>query len=698
MYNLCFNQLPQFKLNNRIHKGIAAITILILTSCLNPVRYPEKIDRILDKAGENKKELEKVIKHYNENPSDSLKLKAAYFLIENIDGLQTLDTSSVQNDIYFNALDQTFKRNNKKLDLSAVSVIIDSINRGRKLNPTKRSNYVEELQTVSGEFLINNIENAFYVWHNMPWAKHISFEIFCEYILPYRSTNTYSKDGRNILYERYEGVLDSLKTKDTFKASNPVILDIDQWFTDDGEILRRYPFLQPTKFADLLKGRIGECIDATSLRIAALRAVGVPVALDQIPNWGNSNASHFWYKIIDPVNDTITKRLTNKQIQGRTDQIISATTYVWEKPIKGYPKDVMMNYVRTVPKVYRQCFSKQNNSLAVLKNKNDEIPPYFTNDRLKDVTDEYVECADVIRTVDENDLSEENFMYLCVFDNKAWRTVAWSEIQNKKAIFKSVGKNIVYLPAYFKNGEVLPAGKPFLLNSFGVAVDLNLKGKKETIKLHTKYPYRSFVNLWQSYMINGNFQFANEDDFSDTVNVHTIKTLPYYGTEVKIETDKNFRYALYQFRGTPSTFVSNVEFWGTNGKDEIKLSGKLIGNPGKFPYTKENAIDQNRSSYFTPKENGETYIGYDFGAKNAVNISKIKFTARNDDNAIVSNVKYELYYWADKWISLGVKMGKEDKTVTFNNVPKNALLLLKDMEGGTENRIFTYEENKQLFW
>ena len=43
-------------------------------------------------------------------------------------------------------------------------------------------------------------------------------------------------------------------------------------------------------------------------------------------------------------------------------------------------------------------------------------------------------------------------------------------------------------------------------------------------------------------------------------------------------------------------------------------------------------------------------------------------------------------------------MGAEDKTVTFNNVPKNALLLIKDMEGGTENRIFTYDNNSQHFW
>lgn len=695
-----YNNLWVFSLINIIIINSAIIAFLLISiSCSRQNGYPDNINDILDRAGANRKELEVVIEHYKKNPADSLKLKSAYFLIENIDGLQTLDTSLVHNDMYFNALDKSFKKNKKKLDLSMVSIIIDSLNQVKKLNPIVRSKYVDELHIVSGEFLINNIESSFKVWRTMPWAKHISFETFCEYILPYRSTDTYSNDGRNILFTKYKGILDSLKTTNPFKASEPVMLDIDKWFTDDGQILRRYPYLKPMKFNDLLKGRIGECIDATSIRVAALRSIGIPVALDQIPNWGNSNASHFWYKIIDPTNDTITKLLTNKQIPGRTDHIVSASTYVWETPVDGYPKDVMMNYVRTVPKVYRQCFSKQNNSLAELKGKGDEIPPYFTNNRLKDVTDEYVECKDVIKTVPVNGLAREKFMYLCVFDNKGWKPVAWSAIKNRKALFKNVGKNIVYMPAYYKNEQIIPAGKPFLLNSDGIAMEINSNGKKEKIKLYTKYPYRSFVNLWQSYMIKGSFQFGNEDDYSDSITVHRIKQLPFYSTEVKIKTSKNFRYALYQFRDLPATCISNLEFWGINGEGvEIKLSGNFIGNAGKFPFTKEKAIDNNRSSYFTPRENDETYIGFDFGSKYAVKITKIKFTPRNDDNAIVPNVKYELFLWENKWISLGIQTGNEDKTVIFKNIPLNALLLLKDNEGGTENRIFTYNNNTQRFW
>lgn len=47
----------------------------------------------LEQAGSNKSELLKVIDHYKKVPADSLKLKAAYFLIENMPGHFSYDTT-----------------------------------------------------------------------------------------------------------------------------------------------------------------------------------------------------------------------------------------------------------------------------------------------------------------------------------------------------------------------------------------------------------------------------------------------------------------------------------------------------------------------------------------------------------------------------------------------------------------------------
>lgn len=40
--------------------------------------------------------------------------------------------------------------------------------------------------TVDSAFLVNHIEWAFKVWREQPWGKHVDFDTFYEYILPYR--------------------------------------------------------------------------------------------------------------------------------------------------------------------------------------------------------------------------------------------------------------------------------------------------------------------------------------------------------------------------------------------------------------------------------------------------------------------------------------------------------------------------------
>ena len=58
---------------------------------------------------------------------------------------------------------------------------------------------------------------------------------------------------------------------------------------------------------------------------------------------------------------------------------------------------------------------------------------------------------------------------------------------------------------------------------------------------------------------------------------------------------------------------------------------------------------------------------------------------------------YELFYWNNKWISLGTQKA-EDFNIKFDNVPKNALLWLRNLTKGHEERPFTYENGKQVWW
>ena len=61
------------------------VFVCIFFSCSNE-NVPSEIAIIFEQAGKNKIELKKVIEHFNRDPQDSLKLRAALYLIKNMQG------------------------------------------------------------------------------------------------------------------------------------------------------------------------------------------------------------------------------------------------------------------------------------------------------------------------------------------------------------------------------------------------------------------------------------------------------------------------------------------------------------------------------------------------------------------------------------------------------------------------------------
>jgi hypothetical protein len=63
------------------------LLLIILYSCQ---LKNEQLEYSLQLAGDNRAELEKVLTHYSQNPADSLKYRAAVFLISNMAGHYSL--------------------------------------------------------------------------------------------------------------------------------------------------------------------------------------------------------------------------------------------------------------------------------------------------------------------------------------------------------------------------------------------------------------------------------------------------------------------------------------------------------------------------------------------------------------------------------------------------------------------------------
>lgn len=74
-----------------------------------------------------------------------------------------------------------------------------------------------------------------------------------------------------------------------------------------------------------------------------------------------------------------------------------------------------------------------------------------------------------------------------------------------------------------------------------------------------------------------------------------------------------------------------------------------------------------------------------------------KATENKEITFLENDAEYEFFYWASEWISLGTKMATE-KPIRFDDVPKNALFWLTKKDSRKEERIFTIENEQQIWW
>lgn len=172
------------------------------------------LETVLQVAGENRQELEKVLHYYRINLADSLKYKAVCFLIENIPFYTYSDGEQLENyKSYYTWL--------KKSKSKTPQQVVDSIK--KIYGPMKEPSKKRDIMEIDSAYLCHNIDWAFKVWQEQPWGKNISFEIFCEYLLPYRIGDEPLADWRETYYKKYNSLLDSLRMSDTLDKEDPLV-------------------------------------------------------------------------------------------------------------------------------------------------------------------------------------------------------------------------------------------------------------------------------------------------------------------------------------------------------------------------------------------------------------------------------------------------------------------------------------------
>jgi len=201
------------------------ILLLILASIFYACKK-SNLEHALELSGKNRPELEKVLEHYSRNHEDKLKLKAAQFLIENMDSYSFVTSIELQN--YNHTLDSIFSLN-KPID--AISNEQDSLLTQLKKPNSFYFDSIPDLQYVSAGFLIDNIDRAFEAWKS-PFAEDMNFDDFCEYLLPYKANEDDHPDFWRSAY------------RDAFYPY--VKFDVDNSCRLDSGVILQYPPIEMT--------------------------------------------------------------------------------------------------------------------------------------------------------------------------------------------------------------------------------------------------------------------------------------------------------------------------------------------------------------------------------------------------------------------------------------------------------------------
>lgn len=609
-----------------------------------------------------------VLQHYSNNEADSLKYKAAIFLIDNMEGHTSPEGTPIE--VYTRRVGAMRKT-------TGIHQLQVEWRNAVKEGPVT---YVPDSAVVSSAYLTANIESAFEAWNRAAWKDEITFDQFCKFILPYRVDNEHiGNEWRETLRTRYgsltDGVTDMKRAfaivKDSvFKA---VVLSNDYC-----------PYnLDPVTCNIIGKA---ECNQRSILLVAVLRALGIPATIDGTPMWADySHKGHAWVSMVAANGDTYTVYEQDKE--AKRFNPIDASVFIPRYEIK--PEDHCPYPVKTEKtpvKVYRICFDHCNEP-----EKGD--PAILSSPFIKDVSTEYGLTTDIELDVD-NDSSS---IFLCAYLSGAdWMPVAKSKPRNGRVVFHGIGKGAVCVPVSVSKGRKTYLSCPFLTGDTGIEREIIPSGtEKQTIRINRKYPLCSYITDTWGPMRGGTFEAADNADFHNADTIATIKIMPYGMTTLDVRSDRKYRFLRYHAPADNLSSLAELQFYTTDTSGEpLLLTGQHMAD-GVDTAKVDNVFDGNPSTFCRGFNVGYT-IGLDLGEHNERNITKIVFCPSTDLNTVEKGHLYELYYFDTEWRLVG-RVYSKGNDLTFDNVPSGALLLLKDKSGGKEERIFEYVDGKQIW-
>lgn len=637
------------------------ITTFIIVSCSkghDALEYAYKV------AGPNRGELETVIEHYKH---DTLKLAAARFLIENMPGHYSYKKTK-EIDKYYSIALQLFKSGlSPKEQRDSLLQLTD--NRFYGLD----NEIIQDARIITSEYLIQNIDKAFDVWKNERWAKHITFNEFCEWILPYKCVELQSFDcWRDTMRQTFWWNIAHMDYDDEsydspFRAVNTIRSEISWRIKPVGMYNRSgFPMRSASTLAHMT---FGSCADYVNLGVLTFRSYGIPVIIEETPSWGRYRAGHTWYTLLNDNGEEM-----------RSEWDISST-----------PGGPFFPHQR-IPKVYRQQYAINRERVPY---HNRSVYQYPFSIFSHDVTDRYFNTTDVTISIRKNVKLVEDFAYIATFNGHSseWTLIDFGEVKKGKVTFQKMGRNILYIALGYDGKNLVPLSWPFIIHKDGsieyIRPDYT---NTESVDVRRKYYSSENVVAMRKRMLGGCIQASEYSDFHDAVTICTIDSL---NIPDKIPLTEKGKYRFWRYLSPNGSYGSISELAFFN-QDTTALHGIPVCQEGTNTDNAKKAFDGNwLSNYETGSADGN-WVGMDLGKPETV--SFVRIVPRSDDNDIHPGDEYELKYWNGLfWVTHQICRAT-DNALHYEGVPAGTLMWLHDLTRGWDERPFRIKNGSIEWW
>ena len=519
----------------------------------------------------DEKTVEVVLDYY---ANDSLKRKAAEFLIKNMPGKYGYEDDLINRyDTLFALYEKLYKTGNYEPDPMIAKQCWKNLeNTFGRLQPQYLGRRYDT-EVVSAEYLIEEIETAFEAWTTTPGFISRDFNLFCRYVLPYRIGNEPLEPYRRRHFEQFRKIRDSLIINDD-RLIKELYHEFDRVRRyKNSKLMWSYPISMPRSKVE--QARRGSCRHMSEYYVLTLRAMGIPATIDCVNHWGNRSQGHEWVVVLKDSGEFLPFDALDRKRY--------LFTY---KPAK----------------IFRQTFEIQNIDHDAI----DYVPGYLLAPDRMDVSHLYFPTFDV-EVVGYDAVAERYASYpygvICVFDNREWQPIDYGKARDGKFYFKNMIGDICYMAGYYDEEMFVPATPPFILDKDG-SIRYVTPGEEACVDMHLtrKYPKFTRITSFSKGLLDASVEVSDSSDFSSSQTLMTIlKRDAQDIVDSALSVERPYRYVRLKLADEREGNLAEIIFYGRKSEtdEEQILTGIPFGLPESDTGTSwQEAVDGDYATYF----------------------------------------------------------------------------------------------------